>query len=415
MNKLTYGIAVFIISGAILLSSCSMNLGPETLPSIKPTTTTTETETSATTQTIKPEATDPFSTAVVTESVVEKNGFLMVKDSKLLNIRGQEVMLKGMSSFGIQDCGDFFTFDAIKTLAQDWGCDVVRIVINGDANTGYMKEPDKYFDPICKICDLCIKQGIYVIVDWNVGYEKDSSENKKAALDFFNRISVIYAEDPNVIYEINNDPIAVDEEHPIKDEWAKAIAPFASEVITAIRKNSPKSLVVVGTPDFGLDVETASKAKLKFDNVVYGCRFFSGSASDEQREKIKEAMGKGICVFVTEWGLCSPDCKGGVYYLESDKWIAFFDENKISWCNYAIGSYINNDANALALLNSQYRDEQKASHWPAGLISKSGQYAKEKLLAGKVAETEETSASSDPSDSSASSASSASSETTKST
>jgi len=409
MNKLSYGIAVFIISGAVLLSSCSMNLGPETLPSIKPTTTTTETETSLTTATIKPEATDPFSTAVVTESVVEKNGFLMVKDSKIVNVRDQEVVLKGMSSFGIQDCGDFFTFDAIKTLAQDWGCDVIRIVINGDANTGYMKEPDKYFDPICKICDLCIKQGIYVIVDWNVGYEKDSSENKKAALDFFTRLSVIYAEDPNVIYEINNDPIAVDEENPIKDEWAKNIAPFASEVITAIRKNSPKSLVVVGASSYGLDVDVAAKAKLKFDNVIYGCRFFSGAASDEQREKIKEARDKGACVFVTEWGLCSPDCKGGLYYLESDKWIAFFDENKISWCNYAIGSYINNDANALSLLNSQYRDEQKASHWPDGLISKSGMYIREKLLVGKAPEGTTESSDSSSSDSSASS------ETTKTT
>ena len=409
MNKLSYGIAVFIMSGAILLSSCSMNLGPETLPSIKPTTTTTETETSLTTATIKPEATDPFSTAVVTEGIVEKNGFLTVKDSGLVNVRGQEVVLKGMSSFGIQDCGDFFTFDAIKTLAQDWGCDVIRICINGDANTGYMKEPDKYFDPICKICDLCIKQGIYVIVDWNVGYEKDASENKKAAVDFFTRLSVIYAEDPNVIYEINNDPIAVDEEHPIKDEWAKNIAPFASEVITAIRKNSPKSLVIVGAPNFGLDVDVAAKAKLKFDNVIYGCRFFSGAASDEQREKIKEARGKGICVFVTEWGLCSPDCKGGLYYLESDKWIAFFDENKISWCNYAIGSYITNDANALSLLNSQYRDEQKASHWPDGLISKSGMYIREKLLVGKAPEGTTESSESSSSDSSASS------ETTKTT
>ena len=392
-----------------MLSSCSMNLGPETLPSIKPTTTTTETETSLTTATIKPEATDPFSTAVVTESVVEKNGFLMVKDSKIVNVRDQEVVLKGMSSFGIQDCGEFFTFDSIKTLAQDWGCDVIRIVINGDANTGYMKEPDKYFDPICKICDLCIKQGIYVIVDWNVGYEKDSSENKKAALDFFTRLSVIYAEDPNVIYEINNDPIAVDEENPIKDEWAKNIAPFASEVITAIRKNSPKSLVVVGASSYGLDVDVAAKAKLKFDNVIYGCRFFSGAASDEQREKIKEARDKGACVFVTEWGLCSPDCKGGLYYLESDKWIAFFDENKISWCNYAIGSYINNDANALSLLNSQYRDEQKASHWPDGLISKSGMYIREKLLVGKAPEGTTESSDSSSSDSSASS------ETTKTT
>lgn len=384
MNRLTYGMSVFIISGALLLSSCSMNLGPETLPSTKPTTESTETETSETSSSVRAEVTDPFSTAVVSGKVVDMNGKLTIKDSNIMNSKGDPIVLKGMSTFGIEECGDFFTTEAVKTLVQDWGCDVIRLAVTGDANKGYLKEPDKYFDPICKFCDMCINEGVYVIVDWNVGYDKSADENKAAAVDFFTRLSLIYADVPNVIYEVSNEDLTVDEENPVKDEWEKAIAPFASDVIKAIRENSPESIIIVGTSDKGRGIEDAAKAKLKFDNIAYGCRVFSGSQSEEQREKIREAVEKNTCVFVTEWGLCSEDCKGGVYFLESDNWLDFFRENHISWCNYAIGSTVNNDANALFLISDKYNSDQKAAHWPEGLISKSGKYAKEKILEGKV-------------------------------
>jgi len=400
MNKLAYGISVFLITGAVLLSSCSANLGPETLPSTTPATEPTETEPPETTETKAPETTEPASTAVVTENIVEKNGQLAVKGTSIVNSKGEKVVLKGMSTFGIQDCMDFFTPEIVKTLAEDWGCDVLRIVINGDANTGYLSDPDRYFDPICKISDMCINQGIYVIIDWNAEYTKEATENKTAAVDFFTRYTAIYSGSPNIIYEIANDAVLTDEETKIKDEWTKVTVPFVTDVIKAIRKNSPKSLIVVGAPGRGLDVDTiaGSKTKLKFDNIAYACRIFSGTHGEEQRTKIQNAVKKGICVFVTEWGLSSNDYKGGIYYIESDKWAGFFSEHNISWCNYAIGSHVNNDANALNLISDKYTDEQKASHWPDGLLSKSGSYAREKILDGKAsADNEETSGTTEPS------------------
>lgn len=385
MNRLTYGISVLIISGAVLLSSCSTNLGPETLPSTTPSTETTETEPEVTTKQTTPESTEPASEAVVTESIVEKNGHITTKGTMLWSSKGEQVVLKGMSTYGIQDCKDFFTPDVVKTLAEDWGCDVLRITINGDSGTGYLNDPDKYFDPICKICDMCINQGIYVIIGWNVGYDKDPMENKAAAVDMFTRISAIYVDSPNLIYEIANDDSTPDENNKIKDEWTKVTVPFVTDVIKAVRANSPKSLIVVDAPGNGLDIGAIvdSKTKLKFDNIAYSCRIFSGTHGEEQRTAIEKALKKGLCMFVSEWGLCSIDLQGGLYYLESDKWLEFLSENRVSWCIYAIGSMVNNDSNALNLLSDKYTDEQKASHWPDGLISKTGLYAREQILYGK--------------------------------
>ena len=183
MNKIMCGLSVGLVAGAVLLSSCSTNLGPETLPSTTPATeTTVETEPTETTPPEIPEHTEPYSQAIITGSIVNSYGALAIDGNDLTNSEGQSVVLKGMSSYGLQECGNFFTFDVIKTLAEDWGCDILRIAITGDKDTedGYLKDPDKYFDTVCKIVDMCETQGIYVFVDWNISYDEELYYNPHA-------------------------------------------------------------------------------------------------------------------------------------------------------------------------------------------------------------------------------------------
>ena len=429
MNRTIRGISVFIASGAILLSACSTNLGPETLPSTTPATESeVETMPIETTEDI-PEHTEPSSQAIITGSIVESNGALSIDGTMIINESGDEVVLKGMSTYGIQDCADFFTAEIIKTLAEDWGCDVIRIAITGNADAdGYLTDPDQYFDKICKIVDMCIAQGIYVIVDWNVMYGEDSGVTDEAAVNFFSRLSAIYTDSPNLIYEFNNDPVVVteadsvdvedteddddsdddedsdDEEEDEEEdesldpetEWEDYIKPLAEEVIEAIRENSENNIIIVGAPGYGLDIEVASDDPLDYDNIAYACRFFSGNNKKELREKVLEALDDEVCVFFTEWGLSDKEGTGGMFIEESVEWIEFIDEHDISWCNYAIGTDKVDDNNALLLYNDRYTDEQKTSgHWPDGLLSYSGSFAREQLLivdeiTDETEETEET-------------------------
>ena len=390
MSKFSYGISVSVIAGAILLSSCSASLGPETLPSTTPyTEPTVETEPEPTEETLPPEATEPLSSAVVTEKIAEVNGRLAIDGTNIVNAEGEPVILKGITSFGIQDCGEFFTYETIKTLAEDWGCDVIRIAVTGDGNSeGYLKNPEKYFDMVCKICDMCSEQGIYVIVDWNVCYLEDYDENKEAAVDFFKRLSAIYTDSPNIIYEVTNDPVLTEEIEEDTDEWEDIIKPFVTDVIEAVRESETENIIIVGTPGRGLDVDTASDSGLDYDNIAYACRFFTGSQGDALKEKIQTAIDNEVCVFVTELGFCNDRLFGGVFRKASGSWLEFLRDNNISWCNYAIGNDSSNDANALNLSADNYTDEQRAGHWPDGLISDSGAYARDEFL--KVEETAET-------------------------
>ena len=401
MNRICRSLLVFPLAAALLLCSCSTNLGPETLPSTPPTTVETEPEPTETVETTFPEATEPSSTPVVTDRVVDAHGVLSVDDAKIIDGEGEAVVLKGISTYAIQECSEFFTPEVIKTLAEDWGCDILRISVTGDKNSGYLKEPDKNFDTVCKICNMCIEQGIYVLLDWNITYTDESDENKENAVDFFNRVSAIYSDTANVLYEISNNAAALateteageDEDAEEVDEWGDIIKPFASEIIEAVRENSENSLIIVDVPGYGTDIASAADSVLDYDNIAYGCCLYSGSQGQEMRDSIKEAIEDDVCVFVTSWGLCNDKGLGGVYYTESRKWADFFDENGISWCNYAIGSDAKDDANALVLLSERYTDSQKYSgHWPDGLLSKSGAFIREELLkvpAEDTAETEE--------------------------
>ena len=385
------GLAVFGLVGAFLLCSCSTNLGPETLPSATTYTEPVETipeETEPVEIPEETEAPEPPSTAVITDSIVEKNGRLKTDGTKIVNSEDEEVVLKGMSAFGIEDCEGFFNSEIVKTLAEDWGCDVLRIAVTGDEYTeGYLDDPDRYFDMVCKICDMCVEQGIYVIVDWDVLYTEDSDMNKEQAVDFFKRLSTIYAESENVIYEVNNYPVKYEvpdedsEDEDDTDEWEDIIMPFASDVIGAIRENAPDSIVIVGVPQKGLDAGAVKDSELDYDNICYGCRFFSGTHRQDQRDMVQEAVDDDICIFVTEWSYCTDDCKGGIFTGESDKWAEFLDENGISWCNIAIGGDTGNDTNALVMNSEKYTFEQiRSGHWPDGMITKSGQYARDQFL-----------------------------------
>ena len=407
MNRKLRGLNVLGLAGAFLLCSCSTNLGPETLPSTTPSTEPVETvpvETEPAVDIVETEAPEPLSTAVITESIVAKTGRLKIDGTNIVSSEDETVVLKGISSFGIEDCEGFFTQDTVKTLAEDWGCDVLRIAITGDENSyGYLDDPDTYFDMVCKICDMCIEQGIYVIVDWDILYSGEYDANKEAAVDFFKRLSTIYSESVNVIYEVNNYPLLdeepdedADDEEEEENEWEDKIKPFVSDVVEAIRENSPDSIVIAGVPGRGLELDAVSDSRLDYDNICYGCRFFSGTHRQEQRDMVQEAVDNEVCVFVTEWSYCTDDCKGGIFTQESDRWAEFLDENNISWCNAAIGSKNGNDTNALLMNSDKYTPEQiHSGHWPDGLISKSGLYARDQFLkdapaANDADQTEET-------------------------
>lgn len=387
----------------ISVASCSEKLPDETTP------TTTESTTVATTlppeteavpeTTAETEPTEsqprhgPFSTAQVERRVVDEYGQLYVEGTQLMSsITNEPVQLRGMSSYGLYMCTGFFNEDTIQTLVQDWGCSVIRIAMYtvGTAD-GYIERPDRYFEQVCDITDICIEQGVYVICDWHILADGDPNQYKAEALDFFERYSAIYADSPNVLYEICNEPNGECFDDPTQTvSWENCIKPYAEDVIDVIRGNDPDNVIIVGTSTWSHDVHIASESPIEGeDNLMYTFHFYAGSSGQETRDIVQQALDNGLPVFCTEWGTTYDSGNGGPCLEESDEWIAFMNERNISWCNWSIGGAAAETSNALIYMSNILEPIEKIQgHWPDEFISASGLYVREQILAGAFAELE---------------------------
>lgn len=127
----------------------------------------------------------------------------------------------------------------------------------------------------------------------------------------------------NVIYEICNEPNN-------GTSW-KEIKSYAKSVISTIRENDKKAVIVVGTPTWSQDVDQAAADPIKGDNIMYALHFYAATHKTDLRNKMTAAINKGLPVFVTEYGICDASGNGAIDKKEADRWIQTMDEYGVSY------------------------------------------------------------------------------------
>lgn len=262
------------------------------------------------------------------KNLVSGNGNLHVEGTTLYNKYNEPIQLKGLSSHGIQWFGNLITKDNLTYLRDNWGINVFRIALYTEEN-GYISNPSLK-DKVIEITDNLIDLDMYAIIDWHILSDGNPMTHIEEAKNFFDEMSKKYADTPNVIYEICNEPNNA--------TWEDAIKPYASEIIPIIRKNSPDALIIVGTPTWSTDIDKVAESPLDFDNVAYACHFYAGTHKTDQRNKIKKALDKNICVFITEWGTTNLTGNSELSLDSSAEWLDFLDSNNISWINWSFAN-----------------------------------------------------------------------------
>lgn len=283
------------------------------------------------------------------------NGFLKVSGTKLLNDKDEEFILKGVSSHGVQWFYDLYTTDNLKTLKTDFNTNVFRIAMYTKEG-GYIDDPSVK-DKVIKLVDKLIDLDMYVIVDWHILSDNNPVTYTKESKEFFNEISKKYKDKPNVIYEICNEPNG----NTSFDDINK----YANEVIPVIRNNSPKSLIIVGTPNWSQDVDRVNK--LKYENIMYSLHFYSGSHKEELRNKARNALKNNTPIIVSEFGVSDASGSGGIYFDETDKWIKFLKDNKISIISWNLSN--KNETSAILKENTNILKDEN--------LTSTGKYLKE--------------------------------------
>lgn len=254
-------------------------------------------------------------------------GRLHVKGTKLVDKKGHEVQLRGVSTHGLSWYPQYVNDKCFAQLHDKWGANVVRLAMYTEEYNGYCSGDAKNCSDLKKLIKkgvkLAKKHKMYVIVDWHILSDGNPNSHKKEAKAFFREMSREFKGYNNVIYEICNEPNN-------GTSW-KEIKSYAKSVISTIRKNDKKAVIVVGTPTWSQDVDQAAADPIKGDNIMYALHFYAATHKADLRNKMTAAINKGLPVFVTEYGICDASGNGAIDKKEADRWIQTMDEYGVSY------------------------------------------------------------------------------------
>lgn len=317
--------------------------------------------------------------------VLGKNG-----QKTLCDQNGNPIQLRGMSTHGLQWYPGILNNDAFAALSRDWDCNVVRLAMYVGED-GYATDPSLKGDVVQGI-KLAIANDMYVIVDWHVETPGDpTAPVYSGALDFFKQISTMFPNDPNIIYEIANEPNS----NPpgITNDaagWQKVKA-YAEPIIKMLRDAGNKNLIAVGSPNWSQRPDLAADDPIDDPNIVYTFHFYTGThpTSDNDTDRtnimsnVRYALEHGVAVFATEWGTSNADGTGGPFLDKADAWLDFLNANNISWCNWSLSNKNETSAAFLGYVSGQSEatslDPGEGKAWPIQSLSVSGEYARARI------------------------------------
>ena len=257
-------------------------------------------------------------------------GRLCVRDGKLCSDSGEPVMLRGVSLNGLITSESFLNETLFQELSRDDGINLIRLAMYtyGVGTIGYCTKGDKerHKADIDLGVELAKAADLYVIIDWHILSDGDPNTYVEEAKIFFDEMAERYADCPNVLYEICNEPNGVD--------WPK-VKRYAEQVIPVIREHAPEAVILVGNPDWSKDLDSVAADSLDFDNLLYSLHFYAATHGLEYRNMTERVSQAGLPVFVTEFGVTA--ASGGLPRdLESaDAWIELLEQENISYCMWA--------------------------------------------------------------------------------
>ena len=307
-------------------------------------------------------------------------GAIHTSGGKIIGAKNnQEAMLRGMSLFWSDATGlPYYKKDVISWAVDNLKMDVFRFAMgitcysstqqksNGCVDSAdslfngysYASAPESYMATVDKMVEAAIENDVYIILDW---HSHRAEHEKTMAKTFFSAVSKKYANVPNVIYEVYNEPV--------NTSWG-TIQSYASEIIGEIRKNT-ENLALVGTPSWS---QLTNYGGVSGTNVGYVFHFYAGTHKvGSFGSRITAAKNSGSPVFITEWGTVNADGAGSADQSATNDWINFMEQNKISNCNWSLRQTNGKETSGMFEGNDELSSQgllEKATYSSSGNIVK---------------------------------------------
>jgi endoglucanase len=217
----------------------------------------------------------------------------------------------------------FYTAGTVKTLVNDWHCNVIRAALGVEPPHGYKQDSATQIRLIRNVVEACIKEGVYVIIDWH-----SHNINLKEANAFFKTMATDYGKYPNVIYELYNEPDY--------ESW-DSVKIYERTIISTIRSIDKDNLILAGCPHWDQDIHLVAESPLPHDaNLMYTVHFYAGTHKQSLRDRCDSALKKGIPIFISESAGMEATGDGPINDEEWHRWIDWCEQRKISWLTWSV-------------------------------------------------------------------------------
>ena len=241
-------------------------------------------------------------------------GRLKLVGNQLCSEKGEPIQLRGWSTYGYSsEFGKAFDDQSDFDKMKSYGANFARIAqyINEDWTSGVRT------DWVKNCIDYCANAKIYCLVDWHILTPGNPNDGAYSGYNnFFNEITSYVKEKgyKHVLYEICNEPNDDVEGAPAEFDYVwDWIKKYAYKVLPIIGQADSDAVVIVGTPQWDLDLTRAFQDPLEIQDsykdlqIMYSFHHYAG---DQQKYLgILSGAAAFVPIFITAWSLSEQDAE----------------------------------------------------------------------------------------------------------
>jgi fibronectin type 3 domain-containing protein len=229
--------------------------------------------------------------------------WLHVDGNRIKDSSGNNVTLRGVSILAPEHNNECTTC-ATKPISEmlQWQADAGRgwhsRIVRLQVTCAKVSDPAQSFaDIIDPYVQQAIAKGLYIIVDLHFVSNYGSGGIPQVfVMNFWKYVAPKYANTPNVLFEVYNEPINPD----VWVTWKSYIQP----VIDTIRAVAPNNIILVGGPQWSTRVNSAAANPMSGANLVYVYHIYpnQGAATTANLNTKFGTSAQTIPVMLTEFG-----------------------------------------------------------------------------------------------------------------
>ena len=268
--------------------------------------------------------------------------WLTVSGRYIKDPSGNVVILRGVSLVD-QGVADTRTRNARQLIdmatdaSSGWYARVVRLPVYPDAidtTPGWNAGPDAYFNNhLNPSIQECVARQIYCIIDWHYISDYNSGAVDTATRNFWSYVAPKYANTPNVIFELFNEPIGPND----WNTWKTTAQPW----VNIIRAAAPNNLILIGGPNWSQNVASAASSPFSGSNLAYVAHVYPQHGGQSVWDSWFGNSSSTVPYFITEWGWqnggASPT--SGTTSGYGTSFSAYLDSKGVSWTAWVFDDY----------------------------------------------------------------------------